>query len=404
MGDKILSSAATGYVILSKLHDSTYKFNVGFPDNKWPEQSFTVVIDRKDHGFLLRNFEGKGWGLFDLQDMSVQMSSKGTAKVDLPKDPALLDNSVFTDILSKAADDPTLKEKKAVAIVEKKAEPKKEEPKKAEEIITAKTDPVINEEIKKEEPKKAEPVARIEPEKVANVEIVKTNPGVTAEVKTEEIKKEEPKKEETVVAIPEEEFRRSTVTKRSESSTTAGFGLVYTDDNGGGEVDTIRIFIPEPKPVVMPVKEEPKEEIQKKFLDVPSTDSVKAEPVKEVTKPEVKEEIKAEVKNDPPVVTKSVNKCAAVAEESDFFRLRKNMAGKIDNEGMIGEAKKYFKLKCFTTKQIRNLSSMFLDDDAAKYKFFDAAYEAVSDIENFPSLKEEMKDTYYVNRFLAMLR
>ena len=46
--------------------------------------------------------------------------------------------------------------------------------------------------------------------------------------------------------------------------------------------------------------------------------------------------------------------------------------------------------------------TLFLND-AGKYKFFDAAYLYVSDVENFASLKEELKDGYYINRFRAML-
>ena len=42
--------------------------------------------------------------------------------------------------------------------------------------------------------------------------------------------------------------------------------------------------------------------------------------------------------------------------------------------------------------------------DDGKYKFFDAAYNYVSDRDNFPSLEAELKDQYYINRFKAMLR
>src|ERR1700730_12280127 len=65
MNDKIHSSSASGYLILSKLNDSTYNFSVGFPENKWPEQAFSVRVNKKDHGYLLKNFGEKGWGLFD---------------------------------------------------------------------------------------------------------------------------------------------------------------------------------------------------------------------------------------------------------------------------------------------------------------------------------------------------
>ena len=96
-------------------------------------------------------------------------------------------------------------------------------------------------------------------------------------------------------------------------------------------------------------------------------------------------------------------KCPSVATESDFYKVRKNMAAETNDEAMIAVAKKYFKTKCFSSLQVKNLGTLFLND-AARYKFFDAAYESVSDQENFPALVSELKDEYYINRFKAMLR
>jgi hypothetical protein len=69
---------------------------------------------------------------------------------------------------------------------------------------------------------------------------------------------------------------------------------------------------------------------------------------------------------------------------------------------MLDEAKKYFKDKCFTTEQIKNLSSMFLSN-AGKYNFFETAHKFISDTEKFPSLQSELKDEYYVNRFKTLV-
>src|SRR5688572_21913555 len=108
MDEKVHSSSATGYCILSMLRDSTYTFTVGFPQQKFPEQKYQVPIRSRDYGFLLKNFGEKGWGLFDLQTLAVQMplienkdASFRTEKKEV---------SAFTDILAKAADDPSLRE------------------------------------------------------------------------------------------------------------------------------------------------------------------------------------------------------------------------------------------------------------------------------------------------------
>ena len=104
MNEKVQSSTASGYIILAKLLDSTYNFSIGFPQNKWPEQNFSVSVSKKDHGFLLKNFNEKGWGLFELQLLSVQMAINGKASIEYSvinsnscSSSSLIDINVITD-------------------------------------------------------------------------------------------------------------------------------------------------------------------------------------------------------------------------------------------------------------------------------------------------------------------
>jgi hypothetical protein len=69
---------------------------------------------------------------------------------------------------------------------------------------------------------------------------------------------------------------------------------------------------------------------------------------------------------------------------------------------MIAQARKYFKNKCYRTEQIKYLSTLFLTDEG-KYRFFDAAYLHVSDQDKFISLQSEIIDSYYLNRFKALI-
>ena len=123
LDEKIFTSTNSGYLILSRLRDSTYNFIVGFPGKKWPDQKFSVNINRKDHGYILKNFNEKGWGLFDLQTLAVQMSAFQPPKSDI--DFAVSKTSVdpFTEMLAKAADDPALLQKSLPKVQEKKSEP-----------------------------------------------------------------------------------------------------------------------------------------------------------------------------------------------------------------------------------------------------------------------------------------
>src|SRR5688572_29235353 len=76
INERVHSSNSTGWLLLSRLKDSSYQFSVGFPANKWPEQKFSLSIKAKDHGFTLKNFGDKGWGLVDLQTASIIMAEK----------------------------------------------------------------------------------------------------------------------------------------------------------------------------------------------------------------------------------------------------------------------------------------------------------------------------------------
>src|SRR5260370_22722389 len=99
INDKLYSSAASGYLILPKLKDSVYNFKLGFP-GKNVDLDFSTSINKKDHGYLVKNFGEKGWGLFDLQSLSIQMSSsnvKSTAQNDNSSGPRV---NAFTDLLS----------------------------------------------------------------------------------------------------------------------------------------------------------------------------------------------------------------------------------------------------------------------------------------------------------------
>lgn len=424
MNEKIQSSTASGYIILSKLVDSTYSFSIGFPQNKWAEQNFSVSVNKKDHGFLLKNFGEKGWGLFDLQTLAVQMAVTRKASVDNRPIPENNTVSEFTEILSKAADDPSLKEKPAqpkgeekktevvvqdiIKKEEQKAEVKEPEASKPAEVIEVIS---VKKGDAKTDSKEATVIKPVETigEAVINKEETKIEVSASSVIKPA-IAVEEPllerKVEDTVQAkdqresvitevVTSESFKASQVKKWSESSTTEGFGLVFIDDYDNGMKDTIRLVIPNPKPAVSVIKDEPKEE--KKFLDI-STETGEKETGKVA---QVKPDITLSVTNADKAAHN--NNCTELATENDFFKLRKRMAAVESDDDMISEAREYFKEKCFSTEQLKNLGTLFLTDEG-KYKFFDASYKYVTDLETFNSLQNELKDEYYLSRFKAMIR
>lgn len=374
MHDKIYSSSASGWLILSKLRDSSYKVNIGFPGGQSPDQQFSFTINRKDQGYLLKNFSEKGWGLFNMQTMAVQMASENRMN-DVVKTEKRESNS-FTDLLSKAADDSTIKDKPIIVKTDEKkpAEITPPEQKKEDSVILTepKTEVVVPE--KKEEiilqEKKEEPVT------------VKQEPVLKDTAQTGTVIITENK-------LPEEGYKKSTVIRRSESSTTEGFGLVFIDVYPGGETDTIRIIIPNEARSSVPNTIGQEKQEEKKFLEIlPDTVQNKSIP--------------AEIR-DTVIQSAGKNNCKSVAQVEDLIALRKTMSSESNDDNMVAEARKAFKIRCYTTMQLKNLSTLFPGDEG-KYKFFDAAYTYVADPENFVSLQSELKEDYYINRFKAMLR
>jgi len=382
MFDKIYSSASSGYLILPNLTDSTYNLSVGFAKSTQPETRFAVSIDQNDKGYLIKNLQD-GLALFDMQDLSIVKSvsaNKNNTVYETKSDK-------FSSILSKAADDPGLL---------KVPVPKKEEPKpqaEPKEVVTVKAEEIKPVEEKQKEivaPKSTEIVERKIEKNTEGAAKVDSTTSQTVKKNDDDVKQPTVKEAQSQVAAIND-YKPSIIRRHSESSTTEGFGIIYFDRSDEG-VDTIRILIPTSKTSI-------DEEAQTANL---SEIKKKAETtINEPQQIKTATIIEAD-KEKPEAVSKTTAPCKNSASEKDFMKLRKNMAGKSNDEEMISEAKKLFRSKCFTSEQIRYLSTLFLTS-AAKYQFFDSAFNYVSDKEHFSSLQSEIKDEYYLKRFKALL-
>ena len=347
---KVLSSSATGYLIIPKLNNGTYQLIIGFAKNEWPEQAYNINV-KANTGYELKNFNEKGWGLFDLQNAEVIMGNNTNVAVVTNNTGTKKKADAFADMLSNVVNDSTIR-----------------------------VDDTL--------PKNSVSIKSQEEEKlvVANT-ISESNPV--------------------------KELLYSDI-KRSLNNTNAdGIERIYIDNNGKS-IDTIKLFfIPSVKEVIntdekkspqvitdkevtiIPAEKKenpttkitPEQNTTPKFID----DKDKTEPTSKESKIAVKEGLSM-INSD----------CHSTASEDDFFKLRKRMASEKNDEDMIKTSKKTFKSKCFSTSYIKNLSVLFLTDKG-RYSFFDMAYPFVSDSQNFPALEKELTDDYYITRFRAMI-
>jgi len=422
MGDNVFTSNASGYLTISNLTDSTYGISVGFPNSTYISR-FNITINEKDRGFQIKILDNQ-LILFDLVSLAIIKPIP-----DPTKSHSLLErrNDEFTTLLSRAANDTSLlyvqvADKQEIAdkkqeVVEKKEAPvlKEEKPfvnanppkveKAKDTTAIAFNEPkkTVENTTSKDSLKKDSAIAILPPKDNLPIKdtttVIKKDTAVTIaqkpvetipDLKTNQQVIDSSKTKDAIV------YTRSKVVKHSESSTSEGFGLTFFD-NYSDETDTIRLVIPNPK-YQLKLNDDPQD--TKGFLDIQPR----------LSDSQTKKEVKAKVtdttqvvkQNDQAMIKRVRPACEHKADNNDFLKLRRYMAAKENDEAMISEAKKYFRNRCFTTEQIRNLSTLFLTA-AGKYEFFDTAYQHVSDQELFGGLQTEIKDDYYSKRFKALI-
>ena len=413
---KVLSSSASGYLIIPKLKDGTYNIFIGFPKNENGDQNFVCTIDNRDAGYLLKNFGDKGWGLFNLQTLDVVMSSNQPKEKDVVK---VEKTDAFSTMLSDVVNDPTIKEiekpkEKTKQVIEKKVPA--EEP--AKPKVTEEKNQLVDNTTTPQSVKEDKPQLTASTSSITKKEINTDADGTVivyidaADQKQDTIRIFIPAEKtaandnkETI--IPKETTKQEGQPKTDQQSEEAKSAI--DKDNTVVKQDTIF------KAVAQGVKNDPpalekntKKEDDKKFLpiDLPSPNKKTDEKIEDkLTLASSAGSIKPiESVIEPETKTPMINSdCKNYATEEDFLKLRKKMAAVEDEEEMVTIANKVFKTKCFTTSQVKNLSVLFLKD-GGKYKFFDLAYQYASDSHNFYTLENQLTDPYYVSRFKAMVK
>ena len=349
--EKLYSSSSTGYLVIPKLRSGSHLLTVGFPKNEWPSQSIPLQITDKDLGYALKNFESKGWALFNWQTMEVINSNQASAN----NSPVVSTTEVadgFSSVLSEVVNTPLQK-------------------KPVNEPVTA---TVSN----------APPV-------VSKKEVVASNIAAN-------------------------------ISKISSISDETGTAFIYVDRWEGG-IDTIQVItegkINGTKPIVVEsttvvikpsVTEPPITNVSKdaseKFLDIEMPNPNTGIALNPTDKKEVTSITAASAPENKTAVAKLVminSDCKQVATEQDFFKSRKKMVSQKSEKDMTEAAIKFFKQKCYTVAQVKNLGAIFLTD-AGKYAFLENAYPFVLDSHNFSSLESMFTDTFYVNQFKSLVR
>lgn len=384
---KIISSSVSGYLIISKIPDGVYTFNVGFPKNEWPEQTFVCEINRKDLGFVLKNFGEKGWGIFNLQTLEIAMAE---AKAPKPAKLAAAKTDEFSTMLATVVNDPSIKVAEPVGAVIKPAEtaPGAE----SKNVVEVVQDNQIHTQAGSGEATEKATISGL-----SKLSTLQTDSGTALVYFDATLSPTD-----TVDVFIPGEFIITPQLKEKISEAVTGVAAIENATEEDTVVDTVtKSFsgagaeIADSSGLVKTVQQV--ETIpEQKFLNIevtPATEAVTT-PLKSVDSTLLGNERKAFIIN---------SDCRAFASDDDFLKLRKKMVSAGSEEQMINVAKKVFRSKCFTTEQIKNLGVIFLTDEG-KYNFYDAAYPFVSDSHNFSTLVSQLSNLYFINRFKAMIR
>ena len=378
LNNKTNSSTPEGYIILPQILQGKHLITIGFPKNAFPEQNFLLEIN-EDKGYSFKRTPKNVWQLFDLNNFvtinpvtNLDSAIAETKKVYIPPTPAK-----DTVVTQKELPKPIEVAKPTVVIAEQKAV--KADTVKPVAFVVQKvgTITIAKPAIIGEKP------ALVETPKPVLVEEHKTeitNPAIKrAELNITAFVDSNSKKSDTIVVIHKRDtivpttpvavnntdifvpkevvIKPSTIKLILEKQQATGIDKVFIDSTENG-VDTISVYIPLPA--------------------VPKTIKTAAGTT-----------ISSPVQNK------------TLLTDDEFKQLRLSMASAAADEDMTAVALKVAANKLLEVKQIKNLSTLYLNDDN-KLNFFKAIKGNVQDVANFPSLVGELSETKNIAGFKGL--
>lgn len=375
---KVYSSSESGYMIIPKLSDNNYRIMIGFAKNAFPEQRFDIIISKKDLGFQLKHFNEKGWGLFNLQTMSVTMN-KGQEQKTTEGITGTKKTDAFSALLANVVNDSAIL---YTSVAPKLPEPEKQQPlqvvkQNESENLDTQTVAVSTQLNVQPELKEIKDTVKIpaESEKVVtdNNSIPTPEPAIDMD---------------NIKAVKNAKAEKAFVSKLEERKTNDAYHATYLEQYNF-VTDTIRISIP--------------------FNDISVlTPSGKEETV--TRQPTVNEAVvspslpgnnnTADTRRPSVSIVNSDCKNFASENEVDKFRVRLLNDNTIEDK--IKSTRRFFKNRCMTVKQVKALSELFPTDET-KLLFFETSYPFVSDSGNIYMLEEMLQNNTYKVRFKDMI-
>ncbi len=383
LNKKNQSSSTVGHLILSGLVNGAYDISLGFPGQNVTQQ-YSLTINGTDKGYLVKKFENGSWGLVDLQTSETQLSGEfkqAAEKAEIEKAIALAN--------AKRVEEEALKAEQARA-----------------ELAKADSLKAL------EKSKEAQPVPSAGAT-VATAAVVSRNdtPGKDSSADKTTEKTEEKAVENQVAAS------RGTVTTTAANTGNAGVATtaVVTGTLSAAEIFRLQ---EEARRIDAQGKRDSALKAQKTeaapaktataapvFLDMEITmpaDSLKGKADTAVVAPVVVKATPADTLKAEAAPPKNPN-CTAEATDADIEMMTMLIKGEKAAEDALEMARKGMKIKCVQTAQVRKLALLF-EGQEDRYRLLDMAYRYTVDRQHYGSLSDLLTDSYFLNRFKAMLQ
>ena len=335
---KTYPSSTAGHLIISRLKGSIYPVVIGFPGNPYPEHLFSLRVTKKDQGFQLKHMGAQGWALYNWQTRELKTALTDTASSSFALQRGVKKDDAFSRLMASVVNDSLVMYN---TYVEEKI------PEDTIQMLKNKTTAAVDSSIR-------------DTIKITSTDSTRSIAGVPVE--TEKKLK------------PEKTDKRPPIVKLKESRTRNALHLVYLDRSVKGISDTIRMIIL----------------FENDLKKSSGTDTAKLlQASKTGTLP-------GKGVNGAPVIMP----CKNLASDADVDVLRAGILTANTFDTKIDTARKFFKLKCVSVSQVKALSALFAYDKI-RLAFYQAAYPAVTDKDNFAQLASLLSDKTMIKQFNA---
>lgn len=381
LNGKVYSSSDYGYIIIPKLADGEYNFRVSFPMNKFPEQTFTCSINKKDVGYFLKN-SNDGWALENMQTQKLVAS--GAAKAP--------EANAFSDMLSEVVSDSNLTKTNTSApvagTVNNSINPVENAPLPDATVAAAAapvfiTDSIVQlEKISEATFDTGTSMLFVDKSQPGNDTIDVFIPAEAAVATATTTTAAQPPDESNEVNNTVSENATQNNNPVTETQNTTPVDVTATNKDEAVETATEKSTGDVSNPFYNPGQ---------------NNNAAAAAAASPVTSSS----------NDATSATGTTTAgtrydCVRMLSDDEMNKLKRKMFSQDDDNEMVQYAVKAVGKKCITTDQVRTLGSLFSSDDG-RYSLYDALYKFVYDYGNYSSLESQILDPYYKKRFAAML-